>query len=788
MEAVESSSPTSNWRKSSSSSEAADHGLSTTAPQGTAVARPSLKPVLIHLALLIALLGPPLPGSAQTPVVGQPDRAADTAVDLAPLRARLEAATTVFYSADQPDAIPPLGDLITDLTDLCNRQTDGPATEAARDLLAEILFLRAEAWKNLAEEEASEEDLRRLLGLVPSFQADPVRTSPVLLEALEVARRRTVGRLRIEADPIDLELSVDRRDASPGVELLLTAGHHRLSAARPGYQATEIEIDVTAGSLGVLPVVLERTSAVLTIPTWPDDAEVLLAGRVVGRTILRTAPSTATDASPELASKPPQPEAALVIDGLEPGRHEVEVRKNGYRTRRLAVEIHSLSDYRLDPVILEPTEAFLILAGLPHGASLSVDGKPLEVLDDETVRQTLPAGEHRIDVALRPIGAFHETVDLADRETLEVEIALRPIVALVGILGGTESTSSRIAGEIRSAFGDSNLWHLHDCAESAQRILVEHQIAAVRLRRVAAGGRVLSSLKSWDSTRQDLDSACGASIYLLAVLSDDIYATWVDLWLWPAVPAVAASERLRIGLETEVPGLPGMADLAATLSRPLRLERPGLGARFIDSEAATGPVVLEVTTGGPAAQAGLAVGDEILMADGETLDSCRQLRSIVSTLPAGSELVLQANRAGERHDTTIRVENAPVVQLLADMEGISATLAAQLAVEASRPTPSVAPWLLELNRSAALIRLGAWREAVLTLREIEIPPSQGDQQALADYLLGRALLGADPNAYEARAREAFARAAGSTDGRLYHRDGTPLQPLARFRSEAPNRP
>jgi hypothetical protein len=644
--------------------------------------------------------------------------------ELDSFRARLDEIRPIFYSADQPEAIPMLSRLLDDLSGL---QIVGPhSADPLRDLIAEALFLRAEAAKNLADEEAAGRDLRRLLTLVPDFEADATRTSPVLLEALEAARRRTVGRLRIEAIPADLRLEVDGRIANSGRELLLVEGHHRLAAQRSGYREEEFEVEITAGVEQILPLTLERISAVVWIFTLPAEVEVTLDGRIAGRTTVRPPAGDLASLRSEGMPPPGSELAELSVAGLQPGRHELELRKEGFRSRRLEVDVEEVIDYVLEPLILEPTEGTLEIRDLPPGASLKIDDRLVELTATETsARLALRAGEHRISVVLPRIGAFVRTVELADRETLEVAVEMRPIVSLVSVLGGHPNTSAQVGERLRAAFEGSGRWQSDLCDEAAAGVLERNRFDADPLRRLAEEGRSLSSLDSWEALRQDLDCLCEGSVHLLAVLSDEIYATWVDLWSWPADPPTASAERIRIELESPAGELAGLAEL---LSRPLQLEIPWLGAEFIDSAASPGIVVLDVSPGGPSAQAGLAAGDEILAVAGASVESRRQLRQIVSGMSAGAELDLEVRRGREPLQVTVRTGSSPRVLPAFDPSLFNAGVAAQLRLEATRSTPVVAEWVLELNRATALMRMGAWREAILTLQGIRIPADQAIDQ------------------------------------------------------------
>jgi S1-C subfamily serine protease len=70
--------------------------------------------------------------------------------------------------------------------------------------------------------------------------------------------------------------------------------------------------------------------------------------------------------------------------------------------------------------------------------------------------------------------------------------------------------------------------------------------------------------------------------------------------------------------------------------------------------AATGAIVTEVQAGGPAATAGLAVGDVVLSFDGEKVRGSRHLARLIEETPEGREVPIELARAGSTR--TVRIQ------------------------------------------------------------------------------------------------------------------------------------
>ena len=83
----------------------------------------------------------------------------------------------------------------------------------------------------------------------------------------------------------------------------------------------------------------------------------------------------------------------------------------------------------------------------------------------------------------------------------------------------------------------------------------------------------------WAAVQEALDTGLAGSAYLLAVLSDDLYASRADLWLWSAAPGPTRPARRRISLGESG----GLDDLANTLDQPLLLTSPWVGIGSLPS-------------------------------------------------------------------------------------------------------------------------------------------------------------------------------------------------------------
>ena len=321
-------------------------------------------------------------------------------------------------------------------------------------------------------------------------------------------------------------------------------------------------------------------------------------------------------------------------------------------------------------------------------------------------------------------------------------------------------------------------WALLDRSDAGSNVLLEAGTDTLLLRRVAAGEVAAAGEPDWGGVRAALDSELQGSLYLLAVLTDDLFATHADLWLWAAQPGPARPRRIRVPLDDSA----ALEAIGLRLEQPVELEVPWLGARFADSAAAAGPLVVSLTAGGPAEKAGIALADVVRSIAGRPVDSALALRRAVAE-SAGAPVELEVETAGSTRSVTLTPGSSPQSITLSDPDLLDPAVAAALAGEESREESATPRWLLDLNRALLHMRAGEWRQAVRVLREVEAPAGPGLGQAAVDYWLGVALMEADPAAYEETARGLFARASEVEGARLQHHDGPLLVTLARARVE-----
>jgi len=667
---------------------------------------------------------------------GAPQEAPQSTSEQGDLEEQFAAAEAMFFSADQPESIVLFAALIDQM-----RALAGSGRTDVVPLLSRGLSYRAQANHNLGDEATALADLRAMLAVDPSAEVDRDRVSPKFTELFDAIRAETVGSLSVLVSPLDASLRVDGQvvDWTSGM-VAVVAGSHGISVERLGFETFFDEVEVEAGTTLPLEAALERTSAVASFTFSPANAEVRLDGRSVA--LVAGLPG-ALD---------PTEERDRSLSGLTVGEHRLEIQREGYRTKAHVFQIDALEDYSLGTIDLEPAVGTVVLQNLPPDARVQVDGvdMPLERPGTREVRLDMLPGAHAVEIDAGVRGVFSAAVEVVDREDSLIDVKPRPSVAFLGVLGDDEFGRSTFVSAATQSFSASSVWLWQDRAQDAAAILVERGLVGAALRGDSARERITAA-------RAEIATTVRASIYVLAVLDDDLMAERVDVFTWTGAPGPAAVQRMSFGLESgrlveELNGVFGF-DLAK--------RRAYLGAHLVDSAASRYPTVIAITEGGPASAAGLRLGDEIAAVGGTDLGTVAELDRAVAAAGAGPLEFRVVRRAAER---TVSVQLVEHVEAL--LPGASNVPYAMVwaAAEAhpyltENPLPD---WVLQLDQAAVLMHMRQWESAVRLLRTIDAPARAGLGQGMVDYWVGQSMQ----------------RAISSEGATLGHDDGPLIQPLA----------
>jgi hypothetical protein len=595
----------------------------------------------------------------------------------------------------------------------------------------------------------------------PSFAVNTAMISPKLAQLFAEKQSSIVGFVQSAVSPSDAVISIE--GAPPiygGQRISLLAGTYATRIERPGYTPVDQSIEVSAGQVLQVQVVLNRSSAVLHVLTEVAGITVFLDGKEVGVT------------NPDPLDESASP--SLMVDGVTPGSHTIELQSRGYRNRKLELDIVDMGDYATDLLALDTMRGTVRLGGLMREAVVLVNGEKQDRAAGDTASFEVPVGKNLIEVDYRGVGRFVREIEIADGQSVGFEVEFRPLLALLGVLGGDEVSGRTLAAGIQEFFDQSTGWSVTN--ESAQRdaVLAGTGLDTKRFRELSGVSASQIARVDWSTLQKACDERIGASAYLIAVLSDDLFASSADLWILPAAPQPALPQKIR----TEIGGGEVVARVLAPIGDRPTFTRPWVGVRLIESNAANGLVVLNVTAGSPADTAGLKTGDIISTARNTTVRRLAQFEALLSSMEPHSALPLGISRPSGDISTTVALGSSPMILSWTDPNTFYPLYLAWLEIETVTGQSEMEEWMIELNRASALMGLGSWEEAIGLLRAIRAPSGGGVGQAMADYWLGTALIRTDPNSYRDIALQVLSRAAAAEGARLYHNDGPLIAPLA----------
>ncbi len=276
------------------------------------------------------------------------------------------------------------------------------------------------------------------------------------------------------------------------------------------------------------------------------------------------------------------------------------------------------------------------IAQLPAGTTLIVDDRAVETSTaTDPFEIELVPGHRKIEVDGGSLGSFSTEIDLADLDRREISVELRPSVYFLGVVGNDDVGRSTVVDSMEPVL-TSGRWHRLALPQQDAAALTAAGLQIDALRTQARGEGPQGGHWRFDAAQQQLDSETPASLYVFAILSDDLVATHVEIWLFPGGPGPAFADHVRVALDDRA----SISDRVDTelMGAGSTFERPWLGADFIDSTGAAGPVVLAVSPEGPAAAAGLSPGDVVAAINGVAVATSAELQRSLGTLSAGSRI------------------------------------------------------------------------------------------------------------------------------------------------------
>lgn len=613
---------------------------------------------------------------------------------------------------------------------------------AALDLIAQCLFI-------LGDAEGTAEAIDRLVEHLPSYEVSGEIVGPKYVELYRSRREKKVGFFAPVCKPLPCErYLVDGAEvrAGAGGELAVTAGAHTVRLLRHGFEPWEssAEMEIAAGEHKVIEVELRQVARDLVLQTVPPGVEVLIDGRVVGRT-------RAAEDDPEAGR--------FEMRELSPGEHLLVLRRECYQRleQRVEIVLDALDPGPLDlgRIELQPARAELDLRWDRPAGLLSLDGRQVDPGPHE-----LCPGRHRLELQLAGKRSWFEEVELSSGERRVLEVRPRPTLAL--------------APPVLEALGAA-------AADGWNQLVLDADLAARWHQRVTRGGRSAPPYPSIERRRVEIgDLALPPGIDLLVMMDEDREAIPATRRLLLFDPVTGMLEQTAWPLaESEQALAVAAAQLAP--AQPAAVAFVGFD---VAGRLAGPPVITEVHPACPVE--GLAPGELLLDLDGRALDARDPVRDLARRLAA--------LEPGEAIKLRVQTAEGPLLRegkVLAQVEppnpyrlGTHLLLPRLAAARSVSATAQGQPrFLAALEEGMILAALGLDQQAARLLDRTEIPadldPStdlRGTVWTVLESLLRR--VGAAEYAAEVHARLASlggARFGGRQGPPLSYATGTPLR-------------
>jgi tetratricopeptide (TPR) repeat protein len=713
---------------------------------------------------------PPAPAPAQEPAPAL-QAEVQTAQDL------LARGVAEFDGPQQSRSIVIFDDVIARLDALGTRSLP----PRGKDILAQAYEYRGRAYFGIGLSEKASDNFRQLVQLKPDATLSKERVSPKIVDLFESVKRTLVGRLAVSSDPAGAMVTL----VSPGgqrTELGLTdffpievlAGEYTVEVSRAGYKTETLAVNIAAEATETRAVPLTRVLAAAFLIVEPAGVEVWVDGE------LRTTASGSLSPEYQEAARahgldPSKAAQRVDLPNLSLGSHALELRRRCYTTVKRTLDTPQPQDYELEPTKLEDSLATLKLTSDPPGARILLNGAPSGVTPAEI--PGICTGKVRVEVK-HAAGKFIKDLVLQKDETLSLDCPIRPTLAFLGV-------------EAENAAG---LRYLADADEKIQQNL-ESRLKSLNF--IAAPREAVDRMLEQDKlTRQSLLPGSGSDPdlvrkvtlrmatslevqgFMIAVLPEERLQRTARLNLLAAGNVRAEAEPVLFGEP------PSYEPLVRKLDAVFRSERPWSGLVTVDTLLQQGVPVLRVVPGSPAAQAGIAAGDQVLGADGQPVKETADLLAAVSAKKPGERLVLQVRGAApgsqprgveltlgsSAREVPLNDPDLVYNKVMMDLRGV---------VEGYPGTEAAA--YAELNLAICSMHFGDYAGAHESLQraKAELPQRPGLSRGTALYYLGLAL---EKLGYKQQAVDAYRAAAEMKDATLIDNDGPLVAALAARRA------
>ncbi len=627
----------------------------------------------------------------------------------------LAEARALLEAADYEGAQRELDRLITRLSDSPETATD----------LTNALELRAAVRFSLNDSAGGQADFQTLLTKNPDYAPSSPVMSPRILAFFDDVRRMVTARLRIVIDPPDAQVRIDSGKPFSRSEFVsVSAGTHRVTAERAGYETVSLEVSAQAGSSQETPIALRRVAAVVTLGTVPAGAEVYLRASgdtspqhrgVTGALLIR----------PDASASPREPSdrGTLQLVDVKPGKYVAEFRKPCFGTTQVVLDIQELKDYDFTPISLEPAVGVVAVESTTAETAVVLDGKqsgnaPIRLAD-------VCEGMHQVELRSK-YGRYATRLELHRGEIKAIRGVIKPAFGLIPMNGAnsTNAPMNQLLADVERALAAVQSVSFFTPSRDELGQLSSIETPAILLTQAALGTETQRQRTEWSMQAASLLGSQGVA--LMAPTDLGTRSIRISLFFRGSSDADAIEFSLRD---------PGSIQKAVrTLNNTIEVLRYTAGVTLVDVLDQRGPVVAAVET---AEGSGVARGDVIVSAGNVPVKTVADfVKAITNQRAAGSVAIEARDQTNAVKQLQLKIR--PRFRLISmDDRGLPFNkLTVDFALQAATATDPAEKAAARRNLEVALMRLGDMEEASRELPSVSLPSGPGVSQGTVEYLLG----------------------------------------------------
>ena len=391
----------------------------------------------------------------------------------------------------------------------------------------------------------------------------------------------------------------------------------------------------------------------------------------------------------------------------------------------------NLGDFFLEGNLrLEPLQGTLKVVSQPAGAAVWLDSDEIGVTPLEITRRV---GDYELKIGKGRL-RYRQSLSIEKDQIVEIDRQLKPPLVFLGLHSSQlerekmTDLEEQIEAKVSQAF--QNYDALNEDASKYEYTLdfLQETVQAANHQSPQAGKHLEALAERYD-----------ADVFLMGYFASekDFLGGRLDLLLFSTLSRRADVRKVRFRTMEEIEEYLKSIDSATV--RQQDLFQPDIGLKTLDTTLpGRSLVVMATDPDGPAAAAGIGVGDVILSFNDQAVDSASLFR-IVNQSPPGTSFRLEISQGASQESLEVKSRPLPRLLIEPDSKALLNALVFQLELlrEEQPSGDSLELGIIRLNTALAYIGLEDWKAAIETLNRVGgTSPQREVLQAPIHYFRG----------------------------------------------------